>query len=77
MGRYLDALVAGEIPPVHPLQVQLVEECAGRRPADLPGAKAWLKMNRFFPQRRERESLEQAGRGRRCGRSWHNVSMTR
>ena len=53
MGRYLDALAAGEIEPVHPLQVQFVEECAGRRPAEHPGAKAWIKLNRLYPRRAE------------------------
>lgn len=58
MGRYLDALVAGEIQPMHPAHVQLIEECAGRRPVELPAAKAWLKLNRLHPRRGEGASDE-------------------
>lgn len=51
LGRYMDALVTGKIQPIHPSQVQFIEECRGQRPAETPAAKAWLKLNRLHPRR--------------------------
>lgn len=52
LGHYLDALVAGEIQPIHPMQQQYVDECLGRRNAETPAARAWLKLDRLYPHRR-------------------------
>jgi pimeloyl-ACP methyl ester carboxylesterase len=51
IGRYVDALVSGEIAPIDELQRQFVDEYHGRRPVDSPLTQLWLKLNRFAPDR--------------------------
>lgn len=53
IGRYLDALVAGTIQPVNSFQEQFVRECREGGTPETPAAKAWLKLNRLYPQRAE------------------------
>jgi len=46
IGRYMDALVAGELKPVHPLQEHFVAACLGRCAPNVPAEHAWLKFNK-------------------------------
>lgn len=55
LGHYLDALVGGEIQPIHPSQAEFVQECRGHRKPDTPASKAWIKLNRLYPDRTPRE----------------------
>lgn len=45
MGRYMDALVAGELKPIHPLQEHFVAACRGQCAPNVPAERAWLKYN--------------------------------
>ena len=46
MGRYMDALVAGELKPIHPLQEHFVAACRGQCAPNVPAERAWLKYNK-------------------------------
>ena len=52
-GHYMDALAAGTIQPIHPMQQQFVDACRGKRKPDLPASKAWVKLNALYPDRGE------------------------
>lgn len=54
IGHYMDALVAGRLQPIHPVQEQFVGACRGERPVRQPVDSAWRKLNRDLPDR-ERE----------------------
>ncbi len=51
LGRYMDALVAGRIAPIHPAQEHFVKACRGEVPATEEVERAWAKMNRDLPDR--------------------------
>lgn len=55
MGRYMDALVAGELKPIHPLQEHFVSACRGECAPNVPAEHAWLKYNRERTARRTAE----------------------
>lgn len=46
LGRYMDALVAGELKPFHPAQENFIAACRGLRAPNLPAEKAWLKYDK-------------------------------
>lgn len=50
-GHYMDALVAGKLTPIHPLQVHFVAACRGEVRPNAPVETAWIKLNRQFPDR--------------------------
>ena len=45
-GRYMDALVAGEVKPIHPLQEHFIAACRGECSPNTPAEKAWLKYDK-------------------------------
>ncbi len=55
LGRYMDALVAGEIKPIHPLQEHFVAACRGQCAPNVPAERAWLK---FDKERTTRRAVE-------------------
>ena len=47
LGHYMDAMVSGQIQPIHPDQKAFIDQCTGKSRPDLPAATAWLKLNRL------------------------------
>ncbi len=45
-GRYMDALVVGELKPIHPLQAHFIAACRGECSPNTPAEKAWLKYDK-------------------------------
>lgn len=55
-GRFMDALVAGEIAPFHPVHEHFLRAARGEAEAENPFETAWVKLSRAYPDRRERGS---------------------
>ncbi len=63
IGHYMDALVAGELAPIDPIQEHFIRACRGEAKPDNEVERAWLKFNREFPHRdRAGASAQAAGR---------------
>jgi uncharacterized protein YifE (UPF0438 family) len=57
IGHYLDALVAGELAPIHPTQVHFIQACRGAKAPIDEVESAWMKFNREFPHRGQLEQF--------------------
>ena len=52
VAHYMEALVAGSLTPIQPLQVQFIQACRGERAPSSDAETAWVKFTKEFPDRR-------------------------